>query len=96
MNQRFDMIWFGRMGLNREGKTATQGCETKRGAHRKGPYTHFFWLVTEGTLTEPVARSRGSMPAVDPRVLAGSSRAEAPVNFSSSGGSCDFFKSSPY
>jgi hypothetical protein len=35
------MIGFGRMGLNREGKTATQGCETKRGAHRKGPYTHF-------------------------------------------------------
>ena len=27
MNQRFDMISFGRMGLNHEGKTATHCCE---------------------------------------------------------------------
>lgn len=51
MNQRFDMIWFGRMGLNHEGKTATQGCEAKQGGpDRNGPNTHFLALYPENSL----------------------------------------------
>ena len=51
MNQRFDMIWFGRMGLNHEGKTATQGCEAKHGGRTgTADFTHFSALYPENSL----------------------------------------------
>lgn len=58
MNQRFDMIWFGRMGLNHEGKTATQGCEAKHGGRQAtAPFTHFLALPRR-----ILYESRGSEP----------------------------------
>lgn len=84
MNQRFDMIWFGRMGLNREGKTATQGCEAKHGGAGQGRPKHtLFGSLPREFVTNPKAPSRGGVPAVDPRVFSGHSTAEAVANFSS-------------